>query len=132
MIKGEINLFSIKDYLNKNPKKVDQILNYNERYIFFALSRKNILDSSKGAMGLNLSPYVSVAVDTKYYPLGLPLILKSETYGMLPVIAMDKGSAIIGKNRADLFIGRGKKAEEIAGRLKEKIVIQALIPRNRK
>ena len=51
---------------------------------------------------------------------------------MLPVIAMDKGSAIIGKNRADLFIGRGKKAEKIAGKLKEKLVIHALIPRNKK
>ncbi len=132
LIKGELNLFSIKDYLNKNLKKVDQILNYNERYIFFKLSKKNILDSSKGAMGLNLSPFVSVAIDTKHYPLGLPLVLQSKIYGMLPVIAMDKGSAIIGKNRADLFIGRGKKAEKIAGKLKEKLVIHALIPRNKK
>ena len=33
---------------------------------------------------------------------------------------MDTGGAIIGKNRADLFTGRGTEAEKIAGELKKK------------
>ena len=32
---------------------------------------------------------------------------------------MDTGGAIIGKNRADLFTGRGVEAEKIAGELKK-------------
>ncbi len=42
---------------------------------------------------------------------------------------MDTGGAIIGKNRADLFTGRGETAEKIAGKLKKKLLIYVLIPK---
>ena len=38
-----------------------------------------------------------------------------------PSLAIDTGSAIKGKNRADLFTGSGKDAENKAGMLKKKI-----------
>ena len=41
---------------------------------------------------------------------------------------MDTGSAILGKNRADLFIGKGKVAEKIAGVLKKKLLLYVLVP----
>ena len=47
----------------------------------------------------------------------------------LPVVVMDRGSAIKGINRADLFTGRGIKAEKVAGKLKEKLIIYTLIPK---
>ena len=37
---------------------------------------------------------------------------------------MDTGGAIIGKNRADLFTGRGAEAEKIAGELKKTAYIR--------
>jgi membrane-bound lytic murein transglycosylase len=43
---------------------------------------------------------------------------------------MDTGSAIIGRNRADLFTGRGIEAEKIAGELKEKLFIYVLVPKD--
>ena len=42
---------------------------------------------------------------------------------------MDTGGAIIGKNRADLFTGRGVTAEKIAGELKKKLLIYVLVPK---
>ena len=39
---------------------------------------------------------------------------------------MDRGSAIIGVNRADLFTGRGYDAEKVAGKLKENWIIYFL------
>ena len=43
---------------------------------------------------------------------------------------MDTGGAIIGKNRADLFTGRGIVAEKIAGELKKKLLIYVLVPKD--
>ena len=84
-----------------------------------------------GSIGLSLIPFASVAIDKKYYPLGVPLILdKVSEIKLLPVISMDTGGAIIGKNRADLFTGRGSEAEKIAGELKEKLFIYVLVPRD--
>ena len=111
LITGEINLFTIKKFLRDNPNLTDEILNQNERYIFFNIDKNNTKRSSVGSIGLNLSPYISVAIDKKYYPLGIPLILhKVSDKKVLPVISMDTGGAIIGKNRADLFTGRGTEA----------------------
>ena len=88
--------------------------------IFFLILTKKTQKKSVGSIGLNLSTFCSVAIDKKYYPLGIPLILdKVSDKKLLPVISMDTGGAIIGKNRADLFTGRGIAAEKIAGELKK-------------
>ena len=131
LIDGEINLFTIKKFLRKNPDISDEILNQNKRYIFFDIDKKNAKKSSVGSIGLSLTPYTSVAIDKKYYPLGIPLILhKVSDKSLLPVISMDTGGAIIGKNRADLFTGRGFAAEKIAGELKKKLLIYVLVPKD--
>ena len=130
-ISGEINLFTIKKFLYENPSLTDEILNQNKRYIFFRIDKKNPKKSSIGAIGLSLTPSASVAIDKRYYPLGMPLILHKVTDNMLvPVISMDTGGAIIGNNRADLFTGRGTKAEKIAGELKKKLLIYVLVPKD--
>ena len=45
---------------------------------------------------------------------------------------MDRGAAILGSNRADLFYGREKKAEKIAGVIKKKLLIYLLVPKEKK
>ena len=130
LINGEINLFTIKKFLYENPKLADDILNHNQRYIFFSID-KNTEKSSVGSIGLSLIPSASVAIDKQYYPLGIPLILhRVSDNKLIPVISMDTGSAIIGRNRADLFTGRGIEAEKIAGELKEKLFIYVLVPKD--
>ena len=124
----KVNLFTIKKFLRQNPKKIDSILNENHRYIFFKTSINN-KKNPKGAFGINLIPNVSIAVDKKHYPLGIPLLYKeakSQTYK--PTFAIDTGSAIVGKNRADLFTGNGKTAEKNAGMLKKKLLLYVLVP----
>ena len=130
LINGEINLFTIKKFLYENPNLADDILNHNQRYIFFNID-KNTEKSSVGSIGLSLIPSASVAIDKQYYPLGIPLILhRVSDNKLIPVISMDTGGAIIGKNRADLFTGRGIEAEKIAGELKEKLFIYVLVPKD--
>ena len=85
-----------------------------------------------GAFGLPLVPNFSIAIDKKIYPIGLPFLLYELDDGdIYPVISLDTGSAIIGYNRADLFFGRGKIAEEKAGYLKKKIYLYVLVPYNK-
>ena len=126
---SKVDLFVIKNWLKSNPELSDKIMNINERFIFFKIEKKSFQTYPQGAIGLELMPNQSVAVDRKYYPLGLPMIiLGSRDEFIKPVISMDTGSAIKGPNRADLFFGRGKKAESMAGILKKKIYIYAFIP----
>ena len=57
MDKKKVNLFSIKKFLRENSDKVNNILNENDRYIFFKLNT-NKKDSPVGAFGINLVPNV--------------------------------------------------------------------------
>ena len=126
--KEHVSLQSIKEWLRKNTDKKKEILNINKRYIFFKAS-PFFKEGPIGAMGRILIPNVSIAIDSKIYPFGIPFVLKTEykKFDML-TIAHDTGSAIKGFNRADLFIGSGKIAEKEAGKLKKPLVLICLVP----
>jgi membrane-bound lytic murein transglycosylase A len=127
--KNNVNLFTIKQWLRKNSDLSRDIMNKNERFIFFKIEFTAPNNNPIGAMGIKLTPYYSIAVDDKIYPLGLPFIIEAVDKSLfLPSVSLDTGSAIVGGNRADLFLGRGKEAEKIAGNLKKKIYLYALIP----
>lgn len=129
LVSSKVDLFVIKNWLKSNPDLLDKIMNINERFIFFKIEHKSLQTYPQGAIGLELMPNQSIAVDRKYYPLGLPMIISgSRDEFIKPVISMDTGSAIKGPNRADLFFGRGKSAESRAGILKKKIYIYVFIP----
>ena len=126
--KRNVNLFTIKNFLRNNPDKINYILNQNERYIFFKIANKS-LKNPLGALGMELIPFISIAIDKKYYPLGIPFVLyEKEEKSYKIVLGMDTGSAIKGKNRADLFTGSGEKAESVAGMMKNKLILYSLVP----
>ena len=128
MEKRNVNLFAIKRFLRDNPQQIEYVLNKNERYIFFKIANQS-LKNPLGALGIELIPYISIAIDKKYYPLGMPFLVyesKEDSYKI--VLGMDTGSAIKGENRADLFTGNGKEAENIAGMLKKKLILYSLVP----
>ncbi len=124
-----VNLFTIKEWLRANPDLSEEILNQNKRFIFFKEMSFAIGKQPIGAFGAPLVPNYSVAVDTNIYPLGLPFFIQMEKdKSIMPVVSLDTGGAIIGANRADLFLGRGEVAERQAGTLKKKIYLHAFIP----
>ena len=126
--KTNVNLFTIKNFLRDNPDKISYILNQNERYIFFKIANKS-LKNPLGALGMELIPFISIAIDKEYYPLGMPFLLyEKEANSYKIVLGMDTGSAIKGKNRADLFTGSGEKAENVAGMMKNKLILYSLVP----
>ena len=126
--KKEVNLFSIKKWLRENKDRYSNVMNLNKRFIFFKIIQEN--DSQPvGAFGMKLFPNISIAVDKKIYPLGIPFLMELESEkSVIPVISLDTGSAIIGPNRADIFTGQNKYAEKKAGNLKKKIYLITLIP----
>jgi len=101
----------------------------NKRYIFFNIKESKKSMNPKGALGLELKPNFSIAIDKNIYPIGIPFIIEYLKDGKRKLaISLDTGSAIKGVNRADLFTGNNSDSEKIAGRLKKKIYLYALIP----
>lgn len=127
--KEDISMQSIRDFLEKNPSKIDEILNLNESYVFFRESE----NTATGSLNVPLVAKRNIAVDRKYIPLGMPVFVETlnpktkEPMNKL-VVAADTGGAIKGEIRIDYFFGYGEEAEELAGLMKEKVRLFMLIP----
>ncbi len=125
----DISLQSIKGWLEQNPKRVDEILNLNQSYIFFQKSEKG----ATGSLGVELVANRNLAVDRKYIPLGFPVFIDTtnpldNTPIQQLMVAADTGGAIKGEIRADFFFGTGEVAKELAGKMKQKGKLFILIP----
>lgn len=125
----------IKAWLAQNPRRTNELMWRNPRFVFFkeeALNGPDALLGPKGAMGVPLTPGRSIAVDPASIPYGSAVWLSSNgpqtTLNRL-VFAQDTGSAILGAVRADFFAGSGEAAGELAGRLKQDMKAWVLLPR---
>ena len=125
----------IKKWLTQNPKRTQELLAKNPRFVFFKeepLNGQEALLGPKGAQGVPLTPGRSIAVDPGSIPYGTPVWLASQgsqtTLHRL-VLAQDTGSAIQGAVRADFYAGSGDAAGELAGRLKQDMKAWVLLPR---
>ena len=125
----------IKAWLAQNPRRTNELMWRNPRFIFFkeeALLGAEALLGPKGAMGVPLTPGRSIAVDPGSIPYGSAVWLSSsgpQTLLNRLVFAQDTGSAILGAVRADYFVGSGDAAGEVAGRLKQDMTAWVLLPR---
>jgi len=125
----------IKAWLAQNPRRTNELMARNPRFIFFkeeALLGAEALLGPKGAMGVPLTPGRSIAVDPGSIPYGSVVWLSSggpQTPLNRLVFAQDTGSAIVGAVRADYFVGSGDEAGELAGRLKQDMSAWVLLPR---
>lgn len=122
-----ISMQTIRQWLEENPTRVNDILEKNPRYIFF--KKMDIQNGPIGAASVPLVAQNSVAVDKKYYYMGLPLFVKTNNKTSYLLVAQDVGYAIRGPLRLDIFMGTGKIAGIKAGKMAENIKIWALIPR---
>ncbi len=125
----------ISAWIAANPQRVQEMLWSNPRYVFFKEEPLEGLDAAfgpKGAQGVPLTPGRSIAVDRGSIPYGTPVWMYSKgmevEYKRL-VVAQDTGSAIVGAVRADYFMGWGKEAGDLAGRIKQPLRLWALWPK---
>lgn len=125
----DVSLQSIRKWLDKNPSRVDEVLNYNKSVVYFKQRKK----PASGSLGLTLTPKRSIAVDRRYIPLGSMLYLNADIKDKQVskiVLAQDTGGAIKGAIRADMFLGFGRDAMNTAGELKSPLKLWILLPKS--
>ena len=132
---GQASAQQIRQWIRKHPERLREVLDSKPSYVFFR--EEKIADPSegpKGALGVPLTPGRSVAVDPKHIPLGAPVYVDTtRPYSSEPIrqlmVAQDTGGAIRGPVRIDYFWGFGAQAGEQAGKMKQKLKLWLLLPK---
>ncbi len=129
----------IYQWMRDNPEYGIKAMNYNPSYLYFVKLPDNGR-SSKGAQIVPLTPSRSVAVDTEFIPLGMPMWIETKIsvkhelsnnwldFNRL-VVAQDVGSAIKGPARLDIFFGHGAKSRYLAETLRYDGQVYFLLPK---
>lgn len=123
--------------LRQNGEKGIYDMNQNKSYIFFQ-ARKSL--HPIGAQAVMLTPERSAAIDSRIYSYGIPIWVeatlpyvkgysKGQEYHRL-LIGQDRGGAIRGGGRVDIFFGRGRRAENVGGGLNSLGNMYVLFPSN--
>ncbi|WP_456387105.1 murein transglycosylase A [Desulfolithobacter sp.] len=124
----EASLDTIRAYIKAHPEERDEILHHNPSYIFFEWTDTH---GAIGSLGEELTAGRSIAVDQSIFPAGAlaflrsrqPVIKEGRVVNWKPlqrfVLVQDRGSAIKGPGRVDLFWGSGNEAGLAAGRMKQ-------------
>lgn len=121
---GGATMDGIIAWMKAQPDRGVALMRENRSKVFFRiLPAGDPALGPPGALGVALTPGVSVAADPKFVPLGAPLLLD----GMV-MIAQDTGGAIRGANRLDTFEGAGPAARARAGSLAAQAGVVLLLP----
>lgn len=117
----------LKRYLATHPKERQNVLNVNDRYIFFRIDTSTASPYAFGNIHVPLTPGRSMATDPALFPKGLlgwvdtqcaVVDPKDKVLGSKPfrrfMVNQDEGGAIKGPGRVDIFAGHGTDAEHFA------------------
>jgi len=112
----------------REEKEILDVLSQNERYVFFRVLQGEPI----GSLGEPVTAGRTIATDPDYFPEGALAFIRlrkpvldaeGKVRGRIDfsrfVLNQDKGSAILGPGRVDLFCGFGDDAGMMAGTLKE-------------
>jgi membrane-bound lytic murein transglycosylase A len=110
-----LDAIALRRELKKDITRAIRLFNMNESYVFFKLLKDG---KFVGSFGTELVPFRTMAVDSKYIPLGFPLWVNtthnrenSNVAFNRMLFANDVGSAVKGVNRGDIFFGFGEFGE---------------------
>lgn len=133
----DANMVNIRAWLEADLERGKKLLHENRSFIFFTELEGHDPDFGPiAAAGVQLTAGRSLAVDKSVHPYGTPIYLstneplpnQSNSYQRL-MIAQDTGSAIVGEQRGDIFIGSGKEAGTLAGSVRHDTDFIALYPK---
>lgn len=135
----EMTADRLADWMRSHPESIDQLMANNRSYIFFnPVDDVEAADSGPiGAANVALTPGRSLAVDPAFHQYGLPiwaaaaaaddLLQENKPFSRL-MVAQDTGSAIVGPQRGDIYVGTGPKAGLCAGRIRHAAHFTLLVP----
>ena len=132
---GQASSQQIRQWIRRNPERLREVLDSNPSYVFFREERiDDPSEGPKGALGVPLTPERSIAIDPRHIPLGAPVFVDTtRPYSSVPLqklmLAQDTGGAIRGAVRVDYFWGFGPQAGEMAGKMKQKLKVWLLLPK---
>lgn len=133
-----VSMQTIRERLDAaTPAAAARVRESNRSYIFFR-RLGGLPDPAlgpPGAAGTQLTPMVSLAVDPRFTPLGAPVFVDIEGVdGAEPIrrlmIAEDRGGAIKGPVRGDLYAGSGEAAGAFAGAFNRMGTMTVLLPKD--
>lgn len=124
---GQLSMQGVMAWLRANPEAGRAVMRENRSVVFF----RELTDGGPvGALGVTVTPRVTVAADPAFVPLGAPIALsmdRADASGLW--IAQDTGGAIKGANRVDTFWGAGDAARTTAGGMSARGTAVLLLPR---
>ncbi|MCF8092205.1 MAG: MltA domain-containing protein [Desulfotignum sp.] len=154
--KENMSMQAIRQWLENNPHRMDEVLHHNESFVFFKIGTGGPL----GNIGVTLTPLRSMATDYRIFPKGAPGFIEtrlpdpSNPPGLVQTLAkkvqsgpdsavdpeqwprvslfvmnQDTGGAIRGPARADLFCGSDDYARFAAGHMNVRGKIYFLVIR---
>ncbi|MBM3542966.1 MAG: transglycosylase [Alphaproteobacteria bacterium] len=130
---ADLTMQGVKAWLRADPERARKLMHQNKSYVFF---REIDGDGPIGAQGVALTPERSLAIDTEYHRLGLPVFVAAPdltapdgTKFRRLMVAQDVGSAIRGPERGDIYWGSGEAAGDIAGRTRHAAKFTVLLPK---
>ena len=120
----EMSMQRLRRYLAEHPAERDEIMAYNQSYVFFRFLSEGPL----GSLEVPVTAGRSIATDPRLFPKGALAFIYSERpvldpggmlLGWTPflrfVLNQDSGGAIRGAQRVDLFFGAAARAGAAAG-----------------
>lgn len=124
----------IKRFLMKHPEKMDSVLHYDPSYTFFEIKK----GLAKGAADVPLMEEISIAADSRYFPLGSVVLaavpvyedgrVTHHTYKLL--LPQDVGGAVKGAGHVDLYCGNGALGQAKASNLHHYGRLWVLLPKH--
>ncbi len=134
----DMTLQALIDWLKVDPERAKPVMWQNQSYVFFRILGPENETHTLGTYEIPLTPLRSLAVDTAYYCLGMPIFISVPGLSHIDeaspqglnrlMVAHDVGSAIRGPERGDLFYGSGQQAGAKAGVTKHRVHFYALFP----
>lgn len=134
----QVSLQSLETWLKADPARGQKAMWQNKSYVFFRELAGAEADGPHGAMQIPLTTGRSLAIDTGYHALGLPVWVASQKLVHATqsggfhrlMIAQDVGSAIRGPERGDIYFGSGEAAGKLAGITKHPANFIVLLPKD--
>jgi peptidoglycan lytic transglycosylase A len=113
----EVSLATIRRWAADHPGEVGEYLQRNDSYVFFT----PIDGNPRGSLNVEVTPGRTLATDKTLFPRGALVYVDTKYGGRYGaqlhcfMLDQDTGGAIRTAGRADVYLGIGPEAEELAG-----------------